>query len=195
MEIPDDIVMSLAVLAKLPTPAFKATVNAAADKLLASGAGDNGDDFLGSKAVANVDPIQLKASFGAATVTFVEASKSNQTVEGLSSFLEELSLEEDKQKHFCAKFEENREKFRVLLRRTGFALPHVTDVDWKLEYYMKSNQLEKVNEPHFTLQFATEDNLGETDQVQLTCSLAQMQDLVSKLKDASKRLELLKETN
>ena len=73
-----------------------------------------------------------------------------------SGVLEDNSFETDRITHFVKKFELHRSALRVLLRRTGFGLPHVTDVDWKLDYYMKSNQLEKINEPQFTLQFATE---------------------------------------
>jgi len=40
-----------------------------------------------------------------------------------------------------------------------------------------------------------QNNDGDQQQVQMACSLAQMQDLVSKLKDASKKLELMKDPN
>ena len=40
-----------------------------------------------------------------------------------------------------------------------------------------------------------QNNDGDKQQVQMACNLAQMQDLVSKLKDASKKLELMKEPN
>ena len=84
-----------------------------------------------------------------------------------SGVLEDNSFETDRISHFVKKYEAHRSNLRVLLRRTGFGLPHVTDVDWKLDYYMKSNQLEKINEPQFTLQFATE--VGDADQLPTLC--------------------------
>jgi len=56
---------------------------------------------------------------------------------------------------------------------------------------VQNNQLDKINEPNFMLEFATQDDGNKTGTTQLACSLAQMQDLVGKLKEASRRLELM----
>eukprot|EP00041_Stephanoeca_diplocostata_P005227 m.58356 g.58356 ORF g.58356 m.58356 type:complete len:200 (+) comp15644_c0_seq1:257-856(+) len=173
---------------------FVAIVTAAFDNILSSaptGAGAN--TLLESKSLQNADKSVVKAAYGAVVTAVLEAAKENVDADNFNGFLEENGLGTSQAKIIVDKYRANQSNLRVLLRRTGSGLPHIVDVDWKLEYFMKSNQLEKVNEPVFTLQLATENNGGQTDTVQLACSLAQMQDLVSKLKDVSKRLELLKD--
>ena len=58
------------------------------------------------------------------------------------------TLNLEKQKH--------KNGLQANLRKTSFAVPHIVDVNWRLDYFMKSSQLEKVNEPRFALQFATQ---------------------------------------
>lgn len=200
MDLPKEVTDTLATLAaaSVPSDVFKAIVDAAFASLLESAGKvveDPGPGLLGNAAAAKIGGAAVKAAFAAVVTLLVELAKTDQSSDAVSGFLEENGFDADRIGFFTKEFEDHRAQLRVLLRRTGFGLPHVTDVDWKLDYYMKSNQLEKINEPQFTLQFATEDNAGARDNVQMSCTLAQMQDLVSKLKDASKRLELMKEAN
>lgn len=79
-------------------------------------------------------------------------------------------------------------------------------VDWRLDYYIKSNTLEKADAPLFYISLKTKVNreLGSTvsqdeggesghssglENVSFTCTVEQLQDLVAKLRDAVKQVE------
>ncbi|KAK2562106.1 COMM domain-containing protein 3 [Acropora cervicornis] len=74
--------------------------------------------------------------------------------------------------------------------RTGSSFPHIVDVDWRLDYYIKNNQMEKVNKPMYLITLKTEESgKPQGKDVQFSCSMEQLQDLVGKLKDACKSIE------
>ena len=87
----------------------------------------------------------------------------------------------------------------------GFNFPHIVGVDWRMDYCIKTDTLAHVGKPLYFLSFQTENNLklpegegkgegeegvgGAGGQVDLTCNLEELQDLVSKLKDATRQME------
>ena len=105
--------------------------------------------------------------------------------------LDENKVEGERNAVIVGALTECKTELRAKLRQTSFGVPHVVGVDWRLDYHMKTNQLEKVNEPVFTMSFNTTDAHGVRAKEQLSCDLAQMQDLVAKLKDAQKRCQLI----
>lgn len=91
-------------------------------------------------------------------------------------------------------YSESLQKERIALSTTAFNYPHVTDVSWRLDYYLKDDQLEKVNAPVYLVEFATEANDGQKGTVQLSLSIEQLQDVVNRLKDASRALQVMTQT-
>ncbi|KAK7828255.1 hypothetical protein U0070_025371 [Myodes glareolus] len=72
----------------------------------------------------------------------------------------------------------------------GRALPHITDVSWRLEYQIKTNQLHKMYRPGYLVTLNVENSDSQSHpEISFSCSMEQLQDLVGKLKDASKSLE------
>ncbi|KAK2191134.1 hypothetical protein NP493_59g02066 [Ridgeia piscesae] len=65
---------------------------------------------------------------------------------------------------------EQKPHLQILLSSVGRTHPHIVDVDWRLDYCLKNNQVDRVNEPTFLISLKT-------------------QDLVTKLRDACKSLE------
>jgi hypothetical protein len=99
-----------------------------------------------------------------------------------------------------------KEAIRTLLSTTNFHYPHITGIDWRLDYFMKSNAMEKVNTPVYMLSFETKkpqhldvdegesffhfvNDVEDTDKVEFSCTLEQLQDLLNRLKDAAKQVE------
>lgn len=88
---------------------------------------------------------------------------------------------------------------------TGFTFPHITGVDWRLDYFIKSNSVEKINSPMYLISLETKTELEldqekgianvhllkkeTTEQVEFSCSADQLQDLLARLKDAAKQVE------
>ncbi|XP_074180981.1 COMM domain-containing protein 3 isoform X3 [Rhinolophus sinicus] len=78
----------------------------------------------------------------------------------------------------------------------GRSLPHIIDVSWRLEYQIKTSQLHKMYRPAYlvTLNIEVFIHVQNTDsqshpEISFSCNMEQLQDLVGKLKDASKSLE------
>jgi len=76
-------------------------------------------------------------------------------------------------------------KLRAILGTTGFNFPHIVDVDWRLDYLVRSDAVDKVNRPLYFIRFKTRDKPDSVPQtVEFTCTVEQLQDFVNKLQDA-----------
>ncbi|KAL7711706.1 COMM domain-containing protein 3 [Entamoeba marina] len=106
-------------------------------------------------------------------------------------FLEEFCqvnelLTKETQEILVTLYDKSKERLRGLLQTTISTLPHITGVTWKLDFFVKPNQKE-IN-PVFLVSFQTQHNNipGSFDFV---CTHEEMQDLLTKLKDAQKQIE------
>lgn len=61
------------------------------------------------------------------------------------------------------------------------------DVDWRLDYFLKTDSLSKINKPLYSITLKTKDH-GEQKDITFTCTIEQLQDLVNKLQDASQSI-------
>ncbi|XP_071950297.1 COMM domain-containing protein 3-like [Antedon mediterranea] len=151
------------------------------------------EDVLGNKSgdvVKGIEPAIYKQSYGSLATFFLEAAKYDATSSNISSLLEDCKFSADRTEMVNTLFKEKKPALRAMLSRIGTSHPHVVDVDWRLDYYMKNNYLDKVNKPTYLITLKTEENgSNEIKDVQFGCTLEQLQDLVGKLKDATKSLE------
>ncbi|XP_072037983.1 COMM domain-containing protein 3-like [Amphiura filiformis] len=137
-----------------------------------------------------VDPAALKQTYAALCTLILEAAKHDAENSSISSTLEDCKFSADRIETFANAFLDKKEELRALLSNIGYTHPHVVDVDWRLDYYMKNNHIDKINEPTYLITLKTEVGSREgTKDVQFCCSQEQLQDLVGKLKDATKSLE------
>eukprot|EP00003_Mantamonas_plastica_P025721 TRINITY_DN5103_c0_g1_i1.p1 TRINITY_DN5103_c0_g1~~TRINITY_DN5103_c0_g1_i1.p1 ORF type:complete len:215 (+),score=67.94 TRINITY_DN5103_c0_g1_i1:154-798(+) len=187
---------------------------------------------LGKEQIAAV-----KHGFDALMSIVLEAAKNRAEIGSLTSlFIDELGFGEEDALVLAVlnQYRENVDLLRDALSTSSFNYPHLVDLDWRLDYFLKSNKIERVDEPVFLLKLklssdgsglenndlsafsslANADNaaqsgdadvLGSSDnkslmvgnggtithdgQVQFTCTLDQLQDLVNALKDATKQVE------
>ena len=103
-----------------------------------------------------------------------------------SHHLEEFVDNADRIKPLCDKYVAVKDQIRDrVLRNKTFGFPSWIDVDWRLDYVLKSSQVEKTNEPVYTLKLKCDT--GES--VTISCTTEQLQDLYSKLRDAQKQIE------
>uniref|UniRef100_G3ND66 COMM domain-containing protein 3 n=1 Tax=Gasterosteus aculeatus TaxID=69293 RepID=G3ND66_GASAC len=70
----------------------------------------------------------------------------------------------------------------------GRCPPHIHDASWCLQYHVKNDQVDKINEPFYLISLNTEKERS-SDDINFTCTVEQLQDLVGKLKDAAKSVE------
>ncbi|XP_041369030.1 COMM domain-containing protein 3-like [Gigantopelta aegis] len=141
-------------------------------------------------AVKDVDKATLKAAYSGLVTTILEAAKHDCEAAATGSLLEECKFSPDRINTFNNIFMSQKQYIQILLGSIGRSPPHIVDVDWRLDYYIKNNHLEKVNEPVYLVCLKTEvPESSEIKDIQFSCSLEQLQDFVGKLKDATKCLE------
>ncbi|XP_072306773.1 COMM domain-containing protein 3 isoform X2 [Eucyclogobius newberryi] len=84
----------------------------------------------------------------------------------------------------CVKLNTDKSTLSIGRRR-----PEINDVSWRLQYQIKSGQVDKVDEPFYLITLNTENEARTCEDVNFTCTVEQLQDLVGKLKDAAKSME------
>uniref|UniRef100_A0A8C5EH48 COMM domain-containing protein 3 n=2 Tax=Gouania willdenowi TaxID=441366 RepID=A0A8C5EH48_GOUWI len=135
-----------------------------------------------------IDQVVLK-QIHTATITFIlEAVKRNADKSNISSSLEELGFSADRIDIFYNTYQKHKKELEQVLASIGRSPAQITDVSWRLQYHMKNGQVDKVNEPFYLISLNTEKK-GTTEDINFSCTMEQLQDLVGKLKDASKSVE------
>lgn len=114
----------------------------------------------------------------------LEGGRYNLDESQLSLQLEEYAVAGDRAASLARKYGANREAIRMGLSEIGRGLPHITDLDWCVDYRVKNSHLERLGEPMFQVQLKS-----ASEPVAFSCNVAQMQDLLHALRDASKCVE------
>uniref|UniRef100_A0A665WC73 COMM domain-containing protein 3 n=1 Tax=Echeneis naucrates TaxID=173247 RepID=A0A665WC73_ECHNA len=164
---------------------FQALVDASFRSLLSAHA-DPG--VLDQPELKRIDQILLKQSHAAAATFILEAVKQNADKSLISSCFEELSFSAERIEIFYSAYQKHKKELEHLLASIGRRAPQINDVSWRLQYHMKNAQVDKVNEPFYLISLNTE-NQGSSEDINFTCTMEQLQDLVGKLKDAAKSVE------
>ncbi|XP_070842166.1 COMM domain-containing protein 3 [Chaetodon trifascialis] len=176
---------SLADSSAFGQSSFQVLVDVSFRSLLSS----QGDPaVLDQPELKQVDQILLKQSHTAATTFILEAVKQNADKSTISSCLEELTFSAERIEIFYSTYQTHKKELERLLASIGRRPPRVNDVSWRLQYHMKNGQVDKVNEPFYSISLNTE-NEGSSEDINFTCTMEQLQDLVGKLKDAAKSVE------
>lgn len=142
----------------------------------------------------NVDLI--KKLYSGFVCLFVEAAKNDLSSKELCAFLRsECGVAQDRGELLSHLFANKKEELRTRLSLTAnySHLPQLSGVDWRLEYRTSSSSDEggPVRELvyHLSLKTRERDDDGELRKLDFSCSVEQLQDLVSQLKDACKSVE------
>uniref|UniRef100_A0A8C5KF49 COMM domain-containing protein 3 n=1 Tax=Jaculus jaculus TaxID=51337 RepID=A0A8C5KF49_JACJA len=142
----------------------------------------------------HIDPVVLKHCHAAAATYILEAGKHSVDQSTLSTYLEDCKFDRQRIELFCMEYQLLHIKLSFILSVLSFsigsALPHITDVSWRLEYQIKTNQLHKMYRPAYLVTLTVENKDSQSyPEISFSCSMEQLQDLVGKLRDASKSLE------
>ncbi|KAM8978928.1 COMM domain-containing protein 3 isoform 1-T1 [Sarcophilus harrisii] len=140
----------------------------------------------------HIDPMVLKHSHAALATCILEAGKQKADKSTLSTCLEDCKFDRERIELFCTEYQviKNKISLEILLGSIGRCPLLITDVSWRLQYQIKTNQLHKLYRPSYlvTLNVEKEDSVSHPD-ISFNCTMEQLQDLVGKLKDAAKSLE------
>lgn len=144
-------------------------------------------ELQSSPSLSEVEPTVTKEAFFALTTLVLEAARTDADSPAISAVLEECKFTPDRIQAFTTLYNSYKTQLRATLARVGPALSHVVDVKWRLDYYLKNNHVERVNRPVYLIDLKLQED--HTNAVQFACTQEQLQDLVSKLKDAGRSLE------
>jgi len=119
-----------------------------------------------------------------------EAAKADAMPDNLLVALEEAGLGSGSAKKLTAIFECRREELRFNLRRTGLTgLRHLVDVEWRLDYHIRSSGTGVENVPVYLVALQTKGADGSIESQKLTLSQEQMLDFLATVKDANKQID------
>ncbi|XP_072769509.1 polycomb complex protein BMI-1-A [Nerophis lumbriciformis] len=146
-------------------------------------------DVLDEPELKQVDPVLLKRIHAAAATFILEVVRQNADKSAISSCLEDLSFSADRIEVFHNCYQKNKKEIEGLLASIGRQPAQITDVSWRLQYHVKNAHVDKVNEPFYLISLNTENKGVPAEDVTFTCNMEQLQDMLSKLKDAAKSAE------
>ncbi|XP_072710538.1 COMM domain-containing protein 3 [Mycteria americana] len=170
---------------RFPRRPYAALLRAAFRSLL-----DHSHAGLDDPDLKDIDPTVLKHCHAAAATCILEAGKQKADISAISTCLEDCKLDRERIEQFCTEYQKNKDALEILLGSIGRSPLHITDVSWRLEYQIKSNQLHKTYQPSYLVTLNVENSdSGSHPDVSFSCTMEQLQDLVGKLKDAAKSLE------
>uniref|UniRef100_A0A8C1U423 COMM domain-containing protein 3 n=1 Tax=Cyprinus carpio TaxID=7962 RepID=A0A8C1U423_CYPCA len=136
----------------------------------------------------HIDQTTLKHCHTAATTFILEGVKQNADKSTISSCLEDVRFQNERVDTFYNSFQKHKKNLESLLSSTDTCPPHITDAEWRLEYCIKNSHVHKVNQPSYLISLNTE-RAGASSEINFSCTMDQLQDLVGKMKDAAKSLE------
>ncbi|XP_039610145.1 polycomb complex protein BMI-1-like [Polypterus senegalus] len=146
--------------------------------------------LLGDPLLKHVAPTMLHQCHVAATTCIVEFAKVNADKSTIGAFLEDCKFDGDRIDIFYEEYQKNKLKVEGLLGSLGRCPPHVCDVTWRLDYQIKNSHVHRVDEPFYLITLQSEKRMSEpTDEISFSCTMEQLQDLLGKMKDASKAVE------
>uniref|UniRef100_A0A8C2IFZ7 COMM domain-containing protein 3 n=1 Tax=Cyprinus carpio TaxID=7962 RepID=A0A8C2IFZ7_CYPCA len=187
MELSESVMKGLQTLAD-PTvfdlKSFTIFTEVAFDSLVSP----RGGSVLGHPDLKHIDQTTLKHCHTAATTFILEGVKQNADKSTISSCLEDVKFLNERVDTFYISFQKNKRKLESLLSSIDTCPPHITDAEWRLEYCIKYSHVHKVNQPSYLISLNTE-RAGASSEINFSCTMDQLQDLVGKMKDAAKSLE------
>lgn len=160
---------------------------------LESGGADNN---VASLCSADIDDAFKKQTIPAFLTLLIESAKTDTSPEQLGLILDDLEFTSHRKNIVVEVYTSGLQKIRARLAKIGTTLPHVIDVDWRLDYNLQNSQSNKVMELLYTVALKTDQSPSEKSKdIQFSCSREQLQDVVGKLKEAVKAVERASQSN
>jgi hypothetical protein len=74
---------------------------------------------------------------------------------------------------------------------SGLGTPELVGIDWRLDYHVQSSITGHDNEPVYYVTLKVLDKDGKKQDIAMACSLEELQNMHSKVKDAAKQVGCL----
>ncbi|KAL7976592.1 hypothetical protein Chor_008541 [Crotalus horridus] len=181
MELSEPVQSGLQILAdpgSFSLRAFQALLQGAFQSLLS---GQTEEAVFDYPDLEHIDPAILKYCHAAATTCIIEAGKQKADKSIISTYLEDCKLDRERIEKFCTEYQKHKDTLEIILGSIGRCPLHITDICWRLEYQIKTNQLHKNYCPAYLMTLKVENNDSRSHQdINFSCSMEQLQ---KKLKD------------
>ena len=185
MELSSEVQESLALTVDLSDAAFQALIEGALTTLVEH----KEVDLQALPALQSANAAQAKECFAGICTVLLEAAKHDVPTKQLASSLEEGRLATSRAQYLAGRLDASRSALRTRLGALNIAFPTVVGLDWRLDYYVKSNALEKIDVPVYFVNLKVQQPDGSLGNVPFSASLQELQDLHAKLQDAAKQVE------
>lgn len=127
---------------------------------------------------------------------FIEATRQDVSVDSLQTFLEiKVSWPKSRSLTLSDVYVHALPKMQASLLNTGFHPAHIVDVHWGHSHNVKSSTVEHISKSLVNVQLETEGPDASQRNVNFVCTLPELQDLVSKLKEALRQIECVGQLN
>eukprot|EP00249_Psilotum_nudum_P025347 c29721_g1_i1 orf=740-1456(-) len=190
MELGQDTLHSLSLCKDASSPQLEALAAASLSVVLGSSPEDT---VLVGPAFEDMEVDFIKRTYSGLVCLYLEAAKNDVSSSELSSFLKtECGFSDAKRELLSLVFQERKEELRGLLNLTATHsyLPELLGVDWKLDYCVCSSEDRALRDFVYRVSLKTMDSVsGKDNSIEFFCSVEELQDLVSRLKDACKSVE------
>ncbi|XP_066599782.1 COMM domain-containing protein 3 [Prorops nasuta] len=146
---------------------------------------------MNTKSIASLygtKPDVVKGAFADISCLLVEAARHDLDEGGLITFLNSECINGSRVQKLCQVYKTNKNTLQEQLELTGNSLPHIVDINWRLDYCVKSDMESSIGLPLYHIRLSTK-RYDDIEYLTFTCSLQQLQELVYKLKDAAKHIE------
>ncbi|XP_045468764.1 COMM domain-containing protein 3 isoform X2 [Harmonia axyridis] len=135
---------------------------------------------------------ELYSNLLIATAEFVRNGLSEEEVKRY--LFEECNIIETRLNIYVNLYSNRKKGIEITLMNIGRQAPHIVDVDWKIDFVIKSSSLEQDEGPLFRIgftmeKFDEEEMCKKNQHLNFICNSQEMQDLIYKLKDAVKHCE------
>jgi len=133
-----------------------------------------------------------KQAYAALCTLILEASRHDASSSEVSAGLEESKWPAARITYFIGQYDTQRARIRRALSAVSTSSTHsarLLDVSWRLDYYVRSNVLERLRTPVYFISLRTQQRDGTLRDIHFTASLQELTDLLGKFRDMAKQVE------
>lgn len=132
---------------------------------------------------------ELNCCHVAISTLFAEAVRRSHPKSVVASTLEGLDWPEDRIENAMSKLETHRQQIRNQLASIGTFPPHIVDIDWKLDYHVKSSSGARTMGAQYLITLYTEEGGGQRGEVTFACSQSELTQMITKLRQATRVMQ------
>lgn len=128
------------------------------------------------------------------SVLLLESARVHATAEQLASLLKEQLVDSDISTYIVDIYSTHFDSLVKHMESTCISAPEIVGLDWRLDYSLTSKNGGRVNAPMYLVTLRMKER-GLVREIDMIASREEVQDMLSKLKDAVKQVERLLNQN